>query len=315
MVFQAGGARLQEDRPDPRPRRDEALIRVGLAGVCSTDLEVVKGYMGFEGVMGHEFVGEIVHPPQQAGRRVVGEINCPCGTCPTCQAGLSNHCPHRTVIGIAGRDGCFAEYLTLPLRNCHDVPDALSDRQAVFVEPLAAAMQVTCQVTIDESTRAVVLGDGRLAQLIARVLAGRTRSLCMVGKHEPKLRLARRAGVPVTPLGAFTPRKDADVVVDATGSGEGLALAMATVRPRGTIVLKSTAALGAEINLAPLVVDEVTVVGSRCGPFPAALEALAARRVSVDDLVSATWPLSEGLEALADAAGTGRVKVLLDAQR
>ncbi|MFW6061471.1 MAG: MDR/zinc-dependent alcohol dehydrogenase-like family protein [Planctomycetota bacterium] len=300
----------------PEPGPDEARVRVRLAGVCSTDLEVCKGYMGFTGVMGHEFVGTVEDGPAAwQHKRVVGEINCVCGSCELCRGGLGNHCPNRTVIGIDGRDGVFAAHAVVPVRNLHEVPETVSDEQAVFVEPLAAAFQIVQQVPIDEQTRMVVLGDGRLAQLIARVLKLTGGELLLVGKHAHKREAAEKAGVQTVALADYRPRKAADVVVDATGAPDGLALAMQAVRPRGTIVLKSTTAASAgKLNLAPLVIDEITVIGSRCGPFPDALDALARGSVDVSPLISRTVALRKAVDALDVARQRDVLKVLIDAR-
>lgn len=312
-----GRVRLREDWPAPQAGRDEALVAVHKAGICATDLEVARGYMGFRGVMGHEFVGEVVAGPRRwKGKRVVGEINCVCGRCRMCRGGLANHCLRRTVLGISGRDGCFAEMLAVPLRNLHEVPDGVSDEETTFVEPLAAALQIVRQVKLGARDSVVVLGDGRLGQLIVRVLKGRKLGkLVMVGRHAGKLEAAEKQGVQTAQAADFVPALDADVVVDATGDSLGLELAMRTVRPRGTIVLKSTFAKAEGINLSPLVVNEVTVMGSRCGPFADAIAALAAREVDVATLISAEFPLSEGVAALAAAGDGDKFKVLLDARR
>ena len=309
---------MRTDYPRPRCAHGEVLVEVSKAGICSTDLEVVKGYMGFSGVMGHEFVGKAVGGSRQwSGKRVVAEINCICGKCDMCKSGLANHCRNRTVLGIDGRDGCFAEYVTVPGRNCHEVPETVSDSEAVFIEPLAAAFQLIRQVKLAQSDRVVVLGDGRLAQLIVRVLRPRLRRMVMVGRHAAKLDAAEKQGVQTILESDFVPAKNADVVVDATGSAAGFELAMRTVRPRGTIVLKSTFAVASAggVNLAPLVIDEITVVGSRCGPFPVAIAALARREVDVSALISAEFALADGPAALAAAASGKSIKVLLDVRR
>jgi len=258
LVFD-GDLRLRSDYPTPRPRRNEALIAVHLAGICKTDLEIVNGYMNFRGVMGHEFVGTVVAGPKTwHGKRIVAEINCVCGRCDMCRRGISAHCRNRTVLGIDGKDGAFSEYLTVPVRNLHEVPDSVSDTEAVFVEPLAAALQLTRQIKIDPKLAVAVLGDGRLGQLIARVLKGHVRSLVLVGKHATKLEAAEKQGIQTALTDDFIPRADADVVVDATGSASGFDLAMRVVRPRGTIVLKSTFAALVDINLSPVVINELS---------------------------------------------------------
>ncbi len=312
LVFD-GKVALRSDYPDPTPARDEALVGVRVAGVCSTDLEVMKGYMGYTGVMGHEFVGQVLAGPERLrGKRVVCEINCPCGKCDMCTGGLSNHCRDRTVVGIAGRDGAFAEMIAVPSANLHVVPDGVSDDQAVFVEPLAAAFQVTRQVTFQRHDRVVVLGDGRLGQLVARVLRPMLDKLVMVGTHPAKLEAAEKHGIETITAQRFAAKQAADVVIEATGSPAGIELAMRAVRPRGTIVLKSTVAAGEAVNLSPLVVNEVTVIGSRCGPFGDALTALAAGEVDVYGLISQRFPLSRGAEALAAAERADNIKVLID---
>ncbi|MCE5277536.1 MAG: alcohol dehydrogenase catalytic domain-containing protein [Planctomycetaceae bacterium] len=319
---------LRSDYPAPAPEAGEVLLAVRLAGVCKTDLEIVKGYMGFAGVMGHECVATVARGPADwLGRRVAVEINCPCGRCDLCRRGLGNHCPMRGVLGIAKRDGVFAELVAVPEANLHAIPDSVSDDAAVFVEPLAAAMQIFEQVHIDAGQRCVILGDGRLGQLTARAFRSRGLDALLVGKHETKLALARGAGVRTAqvaqafqPVGhslerlchEFSPAADADVVVDATGSAAGFDLAMRAVRPRGVIVLKSTFAAEGGMNLAPLVINEVTVVGSRCGPFDKAIAALAEGSVRVEDLISARLPLSRAAEALALAARPDMMKVLID---
>ena len=305
--------------PRPTPPPGEALVRVRAAGICQTDLELTRGYMGFTGTLGHEFVGEVVAVapfPEQAsqigvGQRVVGEINAACGSCALCRDSLGRHCPTRSVLGILGRDGAFAEYLTLPLANLHPVPDAVADEQAVFVEPLAAALEILEQVAIRPTDRVLVLGDGKLGQLVGRVLASAGADVSVVGRHADKLALLAAAGVPTL---AAPPAERADVVVDCTGRVGGFVDAMRLVRPRGTLVLKSTVATHPDeppLSLAPIVIDEITVVGSRCGPFEPALRALADGRVDVRPLVSATYGLDEGVEAFARAAEPGTLKVLL----
>ena len=315
LVFD-GSPVLRSDYPEPRCAKGEALIAVKVAGVCSTDLEILKGYMGFRGVMGHEFVGVMADGPKPwIGKRVVAEINCVCGRCDMCTRGLSNHCRSRGVLGIDGRDGAFAQYVAIPVRNLHEVPAGVSDEAAVFVEPLAAAFQIIRQIKCAGNDNVVVLGDGRLGQLIVRVLKLRVRRLLMVGRHAAKLEAAEKQGVQTILEADFVPSAQADVVIDATGSPGGLELAMKEVRPRGTIVLKSTTAAGAGgLDLAPLVINEVTVVGSRCGPVPDALRALLRREVDVSALISRRFPLSEAAAALEAARSSENIKVLIDVQ-
>ncbi len=299
LALAGGTLRFEPDWPVPPPAEGEALVRVRLAGICNTDLEIVRGYMGYEGVPGHEFVGEV------DGQRVAGEINAACGACDTCRAGLERHCPNRTVLGILGRDGAFAEYLSLPRRNLHPLPDSLDDELAVFVEPTAAAFEIVEQVRLAPEDRVAVLGDGKLALLIAQVLRDRCR-LRVFGKHPEKLALLREIEMSVEP-----PSGQFEVVVEATGSERGFQQALELVRPRGTLVLKSTVAEGAQLNLAPLVINEVTVVGSRCGPFGPAIRALASGAVDPRPMISASYRLRDGLAAFEHAVQPGVLKVLL----
>lgn len=316
LVYDGETLRLREDYPQPVPPPGEALVRVRLAGICNTDLEIVRGYMGFRGVLGHEFVGTVVECADEAegrsllGRRVVGEINAYCGECPTCRAGNPTHCPNRTTLGIWGRDGAFAEYLTLPIRNLHPVPDGLPDEAAVFTEPLAAALEILEQVHIRPTDRVIVLGDGKLGLLVAQVIALLGCDLTVVGRHPEKLAILARRGIP-TALADETDGLAADVVVECTGRPEGFATAKRLLRPRGTLVLKSTYHGRVEADLTSLVVDEISLVGSRCGPFPPALRLLQQGLVDVRPLISATYPLSQGEEAFARAAEPGTLKVLL----
>jgi threonine dehydrogenase-like Zn-dependent dehydrogenase len=308
LVFD-GGLSYRTDRPVPEPGPGEARIRVRLAGICATDLAITRGYMGFSGVPGHEFVGEVdAGPDDWVGKRVVGEINAACGRCPTCEMGLPRHCPTRTVLGILGRDGAFAESLTLPVANLHPVPDEVPDEVAVFAEPLAAAFRIREQVQPQPEDTVVVMGDGRLGLLIAQTLAATGCRLTLVGRHPAKLALAKGWGIETADTSATLPR--VDLVVDATGAPDGLERALGRVRPCGTVVLKTTCAEAPAFNPAPIVIDEVTVVGSRCGPFPPALAALETGTVRVAPLIAATYPLAEGEAAFAHAARPGVLKVL-----
>lgn len=296
----------------PPDRAGEARIRVTLAGICATDLEIVKGYMGYAGTLGHEWVGVVDDAPDPAwiGRRVVGDINCPCGTCAVCRAGRPTHCPTRTVLGIVGRDGAFAEALSLPLPNLHAVPDAVPDEMAVFVEPLAAACEILEQVHVRPSDRVVVLGSGRLGHLCARVLALTGADVRLIGRNPTTLALAG-PGVRAVSLPDATACAGADLVVDCTGSGDGLALATQLTRTRGTIVLKTTVHDLGRPDTNRWVIDELTVVGSRCGPFDPALRLLGSGTVDPRDLVTARFPLERGPEAMGCAAAPGALKVLL----
>jgi threonine dehydrogenase-like Zn-dependent dehydrogenase len=285
-----------------------------LAGICGTDLELVRGYYPFSGIPGHEFVGvvdEAPGAPAWAGRRVVGEINASCRVCPTCRAGRPTHCPARTVLGIRGRHGAFAEWLALPVANLHAVPEAVTDDDAVFTEPLAAALEVQEQVAISPETRVLVVGAGRLGQLIARTLALTGCELAVVTRRPEAAETLEQAGIRATEAHGLADGT-ADVVVECTGNPEGLALARRLVRPRGTIVLKSTYAGDARLNVSAIVVDEVTLVGSRCGPFARALETLASGRLDLRPLRHGRRPLSDGVAAFAEAARPGRLKVLLE---
>jgi threonine dehydrogenase-like Zn-dependent dehydrogenase len=303
--------RLKRSYPEPQATERSALVRVHLAGICSTDLQIFKGYMSFHGVPGHEFVGEVSEGPSDFVRkRVVGEINFACGKCELCLQELGRHCPNRQVMGILNADGSFAEYLSVPVANLHAVPDNIPDEDAVFTEPLAAAFEVLEQVHIQPAAEAVVLGDGKLGLLCAQVLHLTGARVTAVGKHQDKLKILRKLGVRTITLTDWRSTR-ADLVIEATGSAAGLALAIETVRPRGTLVLKSTVAAPHTLSLAPLVINEVTVVGSRCGRFPPALQALAQRRVAVSPLIDKIYPLTEGTAAVRHAARPGVLKILL----
>ena len=309
-IFDGRAVSLDPSHPEPAAAPGEVRVRVLLAGVCRTDLEIVKGYMGFTGVLGHEFVG-VALEGRHAGRRVVGEINCVCGKCDMCAAGLPTHCRRRTVLGILGRDGAFAEQLLLPEANLHLVPDSVPDRQAVFAELLAAAIQVGRQVEMRPGSKVIVLGDGRLGQLVAQVLAAGGLAPRVVGKAKAKLAILEAMGIDAVPADAVRPAKDADVVIECTGTAAGLGMALAFVRPRGTVVLKSTVADTAGLNLAPIVIDEISVVGSRCGPMADAVAMLARGEVQTEPLVSAEYPLDRAPEAIEAAARPDSIKVLI----
>ena len=301
------------DYARPVPARDEVLVRVLRAGVCDTDLQLIKGYMGFRGVLGHEFVG-VAESGTLKGRRVVGEINCSCWNCATCTAGAPAHCPNRTVLGILNHDGAFADYIAVPQRNLHVVPDDMPTDVAVFTEPVAAAFQIPTQMTIERYDRIVVLGDGRLGNLCAQVLAHLSKDVTVVGKHEEKLALLGKLGIRTAMLPDFPARRDVDIVVDCTGSPTGLPTALTLVSPRGTIVLKTTVAGEQTLALAPVVIDEVTILGSRCGPFDRALTALHTGEVDVRPMISARYSLDKGVEAIEHARTKPSLKVLIDVE-
>ena len=298
-------------RPAPTPAPGEVLVRVTRAGVCETDLQLIKGYMGFRGVLGHEFVGVAESGPL-AGRRVVGEINCACWSCDTCRKGSPTHCPNRTVLGILNHDGAFADLIAVPQRNLHAVPDSLSDDVAVFTEPVAAAFQIPVQLTVGRTDRVAVLGDGRLGNLCAQVLARLSDHVLVVGKHSEKLAILAALGIATTVLSEPLDERSFDIVVDCTGSESGLPTALKLVRPRGTIVMKTTVAGQQTLAWAAFVIDEITLVGSRCGPFDQALAALERGHVQVQSLISDRFDLSQGLDALARAQTKGVLKVLID---
>jgi threonine dehydrogenase-like Zn-dependent dehydrogenase len=300
-------------RADPAATDGDTLLRVRQAGICATDLEIIKGYMNFRGILGHEFVADVVSSPDKdlIGQRVCGEINIVCGRCDLCLSGLSNHCRTRSVLGILNHDGAFAEFVRLPAMNLHVLPKNVDDDQAVFVEPLAAAFQVLKQINFDPRKFVTVLGDGRLGLLVAQVLRNTGCPVRVIGKHPEKLALCERWQIRSRPLADIAPRHDQDVVIDCTGSASGFELAMQMVRPRGTIVLKSTVAAGKPLNLAPLVIDEINVIGSRCGPFREAIRALAEKQVDVLSLIHRRMKLEQGVEAMALAARPGVLKVLL----
>ncbi len=323
---------VAKEKPLPKLRPGWALVRVRLAGICNTDIEILRGYHDFVGTPGHEFVGEVVkvrgvslrEQARWIGRRVVGEINVSCSGygyrpgCTLCRRGLKTHCEQRTVLGIAAHDGAFAEYIALPIENLHSVPDSIRDEQAVFVEPLAAACEILDQINIKKFPDAAVLGDGKLAQLIARVLRTKLRDVVMYGKHDNKLALAGRVGVKTKRLRGNTGDakrivKNYGLIVEATGSPSGLALAQRLTEPRGTLVLKSTFHDAGPVETWPIVVKEITVVGSRCGPFAKAIALLRSGKVDPTALITHIFPLANADRAIQFALKRGVMKVLLKA--
>lgn len=300
-------------RPLPRVPEGFARIRLLAAGICSTDLQLQRGYYGFRGTPGHEFVGEVVAAGDQEwiGQRVAGEINLACGECDWCARGLGRHCPRRTVLGIVKHPGAFREFLTLPGRNLHRVPKSIPDRHAVFIEPVAAACEVLDQVKIARHERVAVLGDGKLGLLIAQVLHAHGADVHLLGRHRGKLAIADRAGIATELVKMQLPNGVYPFVIDATGSAEGLRSAIAMCVPRGTVVMKSTVHGLVSIDTAPAIVNEITLVGSRCGRFEPALRLLASGKVRVDDLIDDEFPLDRAPEAFERAATRGALKMLL----
>ena len=317
LVLDGQNLRMEINYPEPILRKGEALIRPLLMGICSTDIELCHGYMGFSGVLGHEFVGMVEAVADNAdkkwvGKRVVGTINCVCGKCDMCQRGLSEHCRDRSVLGIDKLDGCFAEKFCLPVRNLFEVPMAVDNDHAVFTEPLAAAFQILRQLTVEGRPYITVLGDGRLGLLCAQVLTQLNGTVRLLGKHTDKMERCEKWGVKHRLASEVGLRADQDIVVDCTGSSDGFEMAMKMVRPRGKLVLKTTVADNRPMNLSPLVINEIQVIGSRCGPFPEALSALRAGTVDVISLISRRMKLSDGAEVLRAAKQPGVIKVLVE---
>jgi threonine dehydrogenase-like Zn-dependent dehydrogenase len=312
LVFD-NSLRFDPRHADPPPGEGDALLRVRQAGICATDLEITRGYMGFSGILGHEFVADVVEAPDKdlVGQRVTGEINIVCGRCDLCLSGLSNHCRQRSVLGILNHNGAFADLVRLPAGNLHLIPRTVDDDHAVFVEPVAAAFQVLKQIKLDGRKWVTVLGDGRLGLLVAQVLRNAGCPVRVIGKHPDKLALCEKWQIRSRPLDEIVPRHDQDVVVDCTGSPDGLEMAVQMVRPRGTVVLKSTFAVGKPLNLAPVVIDEISIIGSRCGSFREAIRALAERQIDVTSLIHRRMRLEQGVEAMDLARRPGILKVIL----
>lgn len=311
IELSSGNLRFREDY-EAEPRSDHLIeVRVLKAGICETDVQLVRGYMGFSGVLGHEFVG-VAQSGRYAGCRVVGEINCACATCEWCVAGKHRHCPNRTVIGILNHDGAFADSVFVPEVNLHVVPDRVTDQEAVFTEPVAAACRILEQVAIQKRHRVVVFGDGRLGNLCGQVLASTGCRLTVVGKHEWKLQRLRDAGLEAVALDDFLPERTVDFVIDCTGSPSGFQAALQTVKPCGTVILKTTVADQQQLYLAPIVIDEIQVLGSRCGPFVPALDMIANRQVDVNPLICGSYALEAVAEAFEHAVRKDTLKILFD---
>lgn len=307
------GALSLQDVPEPTAAEDEALVAVRYAGICATDLEVLRGYRAHQGILGHEMVGIVVACPgarQWEGKRVAAEITVACGECPTCRRGHPGHCERRSVMGILRREGCFAERVAVPIRNLHAIPDAVDDRAAAFTEPLAAAYEISTRIDV-AGQKVAVLGDGKLGLLVAMALHERGAEVTLLGRHEHKLAIATEAGIAAS-LATELSAQSFPIVVEATGSPTGLSDALALTRPRGTLVLKSTFEGTPSVDTNRIIVDEITVLGSRCGPFATALDAMARGAVDPHPLVEATYPLHDAIEAVEHAGRRGTLKILIE---
>jgi len=311
------GLVLKTDYTKPVPQKGEALIKITLAGICNTDAEITKGYMGYNGILGHEFVGivEEINDNDKSllGKRVVSEISYGCNdpNCSWCATKNYRHCPNRKTLGIVQKDGCFAEYLTMPLNVLFEVPDNVTDEQAVFVEPLAAACEITEQLHIEPTQKVVVLGDGKLGLTTALTLAAQNLDVTLIGKHQNKLDIAQTQGVKTMLLENLSVTNNFDIVVEATGSVSGFETSLALVKPRGVLVLKSTIATGKELNLAPIVINEITVLGSRCGQFAPALRLLENYRINFAPFISKVYSIDDAIEAFEANRAKDTIKILL----
>lgn len=314
VVFD-NGLKLDKNYAKPSPQKGEALIKVNTIGICNTDYEITKGYMGYKGVLGHEFTGvvEEINADDKSllNKRVVGEINCGCGECEWCNQGLERHCPNRSTLGIWQREGCFAEYVCLPVKNLLEIPENVSDEEAVFTEPLAAALEILEQIHIPPYKKIAVLGDGKLGLMIALALNAAGLDLILIGKHENKLEIAKKQGVKTKLLSDVEIKKEFDFVVEATSSISGFETSLALTKPRGTLILKSTIAASKEFNFAPVVVDEITIVGSRCGQFAPALRLLESGRIDVKPLISDIFELNESIAAFERNKEKSSIKVIV----
>jgi threonine dehydrogenase-like Zn-dependent dehydrogenase len=315
LIFD-GSLRLA-DVPLPERKRGDVLIKVSLAGLCATDIEITRGYVpGFSGILGHEFIGHIAEAddPALVGKRATAEINCACGNCEFCRRGLERHCPQRSVIGIVNRAGCMAEYIIVPRENVVEVPASIRDTEAIFIEPLAAALEIMEQLSISPEHSVLLLGDGKLAQLIGRALKPTGCSITAVGKHPHKLSLLRDCGIVVIAAEAFAPRPVYDIVIEAAGNPAAFHRALQCVKPRGTIVLKSTYAGSSTLDASQIVVNEITLIGSRCGRLEAAIAFLREYAPDLSPLISATFPLDKALEAFDAALRKENLKIVLEMQ-
>ena len=307
------GKQMIFDNNYPDPEFNETLVQVNLAGICGTDLEILNGYMKYTGILGHEFVGTVVKSKNSdlIGKRVVGEINAGCTKCDFCIRGMERHCPSRTVLGILKRDGAFAEFLSLPEKNLHVIPDSISDEQAVFVEPLAAAFEINEQISLKPEWNVAVVGDGRLAQLIIQVIKLTCSNITCFGKHQNKLEGLIQSGIKIKIGIESTDEQLFDLVVEATGSNSGFTDTMKLVKPRGTVVLKSTITSRENLDLTSTIINEITLIGSRCGLFKPAIDALATGVISVNSMIDCTFSLDEFNDAIIHAKKPDTLKVFL----
>lgn len=312
-LYYNGTLQLRNDLPLPVRPPGEALIKVLMAGVCQTDIEITKGYMAFKGIIGHEFVGMVEEADSGflIGKRVVGEINCACLSCENCSAGMYNHCTNRTVLGISERNGAFAEYLLLPERNLRVLPDSISNEEAVFVEPLAACYRILDQVSVSENTRVLVLGDGRMGLLCSQVFHNTQAVVTVMGRHNEKLSILNKLGIN-TKLSSDELYESFDLVVDCTGSSAGLSAALRFTKPQGTLVIKSTIAEQRAIDFNAVVINEIQLRGSRCGPFAPAIEALQKKKIAVVPLISAIFPLDQAIRAVDATSQKQNIKILIE---
>ncbi len=315
VVF-SDNLKLVNDYEKPIAKEGEALVKVLMAGICNTDYEITKGYMGYNGILGHEFVGvvEEINAKDKSllGKRVVGEINCGCGVCDYCKQGLERHCFNRQTLGIWKKDGCMAQYVTMPVKNLLEVPENVTNEEAVMVEPLAAALEILEQLHIRPDAKILVLGDGKLGLTIALALSGAGLDVTQVGKHSNKLEITKKQGVKTILLNDLEITKTWDVVVEATGSINGFETALSLTKPRGVLVLKSTVASGKEFNFAPIVIDEITILGSRCGQFAPALRLLEQKRIDFKPLITDVYPVDKSIEAFESNKEKSSIKVLIE---
>lgn len=308
--------KLVNDYKKPVANAGEALVKVLMAGICNTDFEITKGYMGYNGILGHEFVGVVEEVNSEdktlLGKRVVGEINCGCGVCDYCKQGLERHCFNRQTLGIWKKDGCMAEYVTMPIKNLLEVPENVTNEEAVMVEPLAAALEILEQLHIRPDSKILVLGDGKLGLTIALALSGAGLDVTQVGKHSNKLEITKNQGVKTILLNDLKITKTWDVVIEATGSINGFETALSLTKPRGVLVLKSTVASGKEFNFAPIVIDEITILGSRCGQFAPALRLLEQKRIDFKPLISDVYSIDNAIKAFEKNKEKSSIKVLIE---